>query len=73
MSSSSREKSVNKSRLRDNGISRQGFKNNYYKCAQEFIKTAWTEWGGKNIEKELNGTYKYGKYKIWDENFAGSA
>lgn len=65
MSSSPRENSVNKSRLRDNGISK-GFKNHYYKSVQEFKKTAWTEW-------ELKGTYKYGKYRTWNENFTGSA
>lgn len=43
MSSLSRENSANKSRLRDNGISK-GFKNYHYKSVQEFKKTAWTEW-----------------------------
>lgn len=52
MNSSSREKSVNKSRLRDNEISRQVFENNYYKCAQKCKKTVWTEWAGKKMQKK---------------------
>lgn len=37
-------------------------------------KTVWIEWGcKKSIEKELNGTYINENYKIWDENFTGSA